>query len=309
MRATDLGRKGPQAGAGSTMSLTRRRFISIAAASAALPGSAHAHSWQGHAFGAQVSLTLRGSKEQAARALKEARGLILQMEHLFSLYDPASALVELNKTAILRKPDAHFLALMQASDLAYTQTRGLFDPTVQPLWMAHASGQDPSKGYRAVGWDRVRFAPEQITLDTDQALTFNGIAQGYATDVVTNALAARGFTGALVNIGELRGMGGLWTIGIKDPVHGILGTRQLNNEAIATSSPAATSIGEQGHILHPNARPKWSSVSVQAPSATMADSISTAMVLADRPHIEQIKMQTGISHVILIDFDGNLSSL
>lgn len=79
--------------------------------------------------------------------------------------------------------------------------------------------------------------------------------------------------------------------------------------AIATSSPAATPLGDQGHILHASARPHWSTVSVEASSATLADSLSTAMVLAPRDQIREIKKQADITRVTLVDFDGNLMTL
>ncbi len=291
------------------MTLTRRRFLTLTAACAALPTAASAVTWQGRAFGAEVSLTISGPHDQATAALMQARRLIREVEQLFSLYDPQSALVKLNTTGVLHHPDARFAALMQAAGLAHRQTGGLFDPTVQPLWRALALGQNPATAQSAIGWDRVRVTPSQISLDRGQALTFNGIAQGFATDLVADALKARGLRKVLVNIGEHRGIGGPWSLAIADPNHGTLAMRKIKNGAIATSSPAATMLGNQGHILHHTARPQWSTVSVEAPRATVADSLSTAMVLADRYRIEEIIQTTDVTRVTLIDFDGNLSTL
>ncbi|MEP2639495.1 FAD:protein FMN transferase [Roseobacter sp.] len=283
--------------------------MTISAACAAAPGLAYAQNWRGHAFGADISLTLHGPQDQAADAVEQARALIIQMERLFSLYDPTSTLVGLNTTGVLHAPPAAFLSLMGACDVAFGQTGGLFDPTVQPVWAALASGRDPARARDDIGWHRVRFDTRKVALGAGQALTFNGIAQGFATDMVTNMLTTLGFTQALVNIGEFRGIGGPWTLGLDDPIHGRLGTRQLHNGAIATSSPAATQVGGHGHILHAHATPQWSSVSVEAPSATVADALSTALVLADRDQIAEIKDRTPTQRVILVDFDGNLSTL
>ncbi len=291
------------------MTLSRRRFLTLSAAFACSPSLAHAHNWQGTAFGADVTLTIRGPRAQSAAALSETRGLLREIEALFSLYDPQSSLVALNQNGQLQDPDARFLALMDAADTAHTRTKGLFDPTVQPLWAALAQGRDTTQARAALGWDRVQYDARHITLDDGQALTFNGIAQGYATDVVTQALSARGLDDVLVNIGEYRSLGGPWKLGISDPVHGQLGTRTLHAGAIATSSPAATPLGRSGHILHRDADPKWSTVTVEATSATIADSLSTAMVLADRNQIAEIAASPDIARVTLVDFAGNLTTL
>ncbi|MCG6903476.1 MAG: FAD:protein FMN transferase [Rhodobacter sp.] len=290
------------------MTLTRRRFLTISAAFAGMPSIAQAESWQGYAFGAEVSLTIRGPRQVTVPALAGARALLREVERRFSLYDPDSDLSRLNATGRLALGPG-FHALLQAADHAHRITGGLFDPTVQPLWLALADGRDPGDALRAVGWNRVRFDLARVALDRGQALTFNGIAQGYATDLITESLAARGLTDLLVNIGEYRGIGGPWRLGLSDPVHGHLGTRTLTGGAIATSSPAAMSLGRHGHILHPAARPQWSTVAVEAPNAMLADSLSTAMTLAPRDQIEAIlKAQDGL-RVTLVDFDGNLTTL
>ena len=309
MRAPDPGRQGAQDRIGRRMKLSRRRFLTISAAFAAMPATAHAAHWQGRAFGADVSLTLRGPRDAAEVALREARALLVQIEALFSLYDPASALVALNRTGTLSRPDARFVELMEAADHAHGVTGGLFDPTVQPLWAALAGGQDADVARGLIGWERVRFDPSRIALGQGQALTFNGIAQGYATAEIDDELVARGLTDTLVNIGEHRGLGGPWTRGIEDPVHGRLGMRTITQGAIATSSATATMLGAGGHILHSHARPLWSTVSVEAARATVADSLSTAMVLATRDQIATITARADVHRVTLVDFEGNLTTI
>jgi thiamine biosynthesis lipoprotein len=242
-------------------------------------------------------------------ALTEARYLIEQAQKLFSLYDPTSSISKLNRTGVLMLPDIRFLDLMQAAGTAHDLTDGLFDPTVQPLWQAIATGDDPQTAIDATGWRKVQHGPDKITLGHSQALTFNGIAQGFATDLIADALAARGLTNTLVNIGEYRGTGGPWSLALADPTFGVLGNRKLSQGAIATSSPTATQLGASGHIVHPNAQPHWSTVSVEASTATLADSLSTAMVLAPRNQIEAIKARTDIKRVTLVDFEGDLITL
>ncbi len=83
----------------------------------------------------------------------------------------------------------------------------------------------------------------------------------------------------------------------------------LRNGAIATSSPGAMSLGDQAHILHPKSQPRWSTVSVEAQTASLADGLSTAMVLATRDQIAAWRRLAGLHRVTVVDFDGNLSTL
>ena len=290
------------------MKLSRRRFLTISAGMALKPHSAAAASWNGRAFGANISITIKGGVG-ADSVLQKARQIIEKTERLFSLYDENSPLVQLNRTGQLIDPDPLFLELMTASDDAFKATQGLFDPTVQMLWQIYAKNWKPTEYYNTIGWDRVQFDAQKITLDHHQALTFNGIAQGFATDKVTDLLESYGLSDVLVNIGEHRGIGGPWSLGLYDPEHGQLGTRTLRTGAIATSSPMASNIIPGGHIIHKTRRANWSTVSVESASATVADSLSTAMVLATRDEIDAIRARGDVSRTTLVDRAGDLITL
>lgn len=292
------------------MTLSRRRFLTISAGFACAPGFAHANTWQGRAFGADVSITLHGPKSLAIPALRQARRQISEIERLFSLYNPTSALSYLNATGALHAPDARFVALMRAANHAFTMTDGLFDPSVQTLWHAIAAGENTDVAQKAVDWRRVRFDAQGVTLGKGQALTFNGIAQGFATDEITRILKAQGVQNVLVNIGEYRAIGGPWRLGLSDPTLGHLGMRTVTDNAIATSSPGAMSLGATDHILHPVAAPQWSTVSVEASTATLADSLSTALVLAPLDHVRDIKKASSdLGRVTLVSRQGELITL
>ncbi|MCZ4255574.1 FAD:protein FMN transferase [Sulfitobacter sp. G21635-S1] len=290
------------------MNMNRRRFLTISAAFAATPALAQSQGWQGRAFGAEVAIRLSGPDEAVQVALYQARKIVRQMEQRFSLFRPTSELVRLNRQGQLR-PSAPFRALFGLADTAHRITGGLFDPTVQPLWHALAVGGDPAEALALIGWDRLSFDKGTIRLAPGQALTFNGIAQGFATDAVADALAGAGFGNALVNIGEYRATGGDWRLAVEDPQHGLLATRRLGRGAIATSSPLATPLGGGGHILHPRQQPQWSTVSVEAESAAMADALSTGLVLADMALIRKVRQMTGVRRIILVDWQGDLTTL
>lgn len=296
------------------MKISRRRFLSITASfTATFAVAAETHRWQGRAFGSDVSLSIRGPEKAANEAISEARLLIMQAEKLFSLYDPESSLVRLNQHGVLRPP-AHFLRLLKSADQAYHLSNGLFDPSVQPMWDHAIKGRDPAEVSHLVGWEKVRFNEARVALAPGQALTFNGIAQGFATDLVSERLKALGVTQSLVNIGEYRGAGGPWTLGLADPSHGMVDTHTFENSAVATSSPMATPVGASGHIFLPaghnsDGRRPWSTVSVEAETATFADALSTGMVWADMRLIERIRRSPGVRRVTLVDEQGDLINL
>lgn len=289
--------------------MNRRRFLSVSAAFAAMPLAATAapHRWRGRALGAEAEIVLHGDRDAAQMALREVEGILREVEAKFSLYDPKSELSRLNEQGAARLSEP-FLEVVRLSDRLHRVTGGLFDPTVQPHWRALFEGRTPPEG--AVGWGRVTLDGAEVALAPGQALTFNGIAQGYATDLVADALRARGFGEILVNVGEFSGQGRLWRIGVSDPRHGLLGMRTLVNGAIATSSPGAMSLGAGGHILHPaGGAAVWSTVSVEAVSAAVADGLSTALCLASEDQIAAIRQHLPeVRRITLVDGEGNLRS-
>lgn len=290
--------------------MNRRRFLALSAAFACSPALAYADTWSGRALGAEVSVTLSGPRELVRRALAQVPDALEEIEQAFSLYRPTSDLSRLNSTGELNAPNPQMRALMAHADTAHRITGGLFDPTVQPLWRALATGGDVIQARTALGWERVRVSKTRIALQDGQALTFNGIAQGFATDVIRARLRAQGATRALVNIGEQAALGGPFTLGIADPEQGHIGTRTLRDMAIATSSPSVLMLGEAAHILGPREEtPLWSTVSIEAPTATMADALSTAAVFMDRETLARLKITAGLHRITLVDTDGNVQTV
>lgn len=285
--------------------MNRRRFLSLSAA-ALLPAPAVAHSWRGRALGADVDVTLTGPGAQAA--LDTIPILLHGIEAQFSLYRD-SALTRLNADGHL-VPDAMFADLCDLCDRLHRATDGLFDPTVQPLWRALATGAPTLPARSAIGWHRVTLGG-RISLDNGQALTFNGVAQGFAADIVRAHLTAHGFTQALVNMGEYAALGGPFTVGIDDPAAGQIGRTRITGVALATSSPGSLLVGGQPHILHPKGQPaRWSTVTVQADSAALADGLSTALVFATRDQTRRIRDRlAGVQTITLIDTAGDLTTI
>jgi FAD:protein FMN transferase len=272
--------------------LTRRRFIAISAALA--PSMALANTGPyietGIALGARVSLRLHhpDAPRMATMAMQEIR----RLEGIFSIYLPTSDLSRLNRDGTLPAPPFELLDCLSLAGAVHAASDGRFDPTVQPLWAAEAKaterGHPLTDAERAAakgltGWDGVTLSPDAISLRPGMAMTLNGIAQGYIADRVAALLASYGLTRALIDTGELRALPkGRW------PVH--LPDREipLEGRALATSSPLGMTFGGDGrtsHIIDPSlgrpVQPRWQSISVSAPTAALADALSTAACLMD----------------------------
>ncbi|EYD74923.1 Nitrous oxide reductase maturation periplasmic protein NosX [Rubellimicrobium mesophilum DSM 19309] len=291
--------------------MRRRRFLQIVAAAALAPVQAFARDRR-IALGAEAELTLYGPPDLTARAQARAWAELDRIESVFSLYCEDSALSRLNATGRLDAPPPELLDVLALSARLHEATEGRFDPTVQPLWLALANGADPEPARRLIGWDGVTITEAAITLRPGQALTLNGIAQGYATDRVTQVLAEEGLTHALVDIGEFRALEGPFHLGVEDPAFGRLGQITLNGAAAATSSPGAMILPDgSGHILDPHGgAPAWSTVTVTAPTAALADGLATALCLADAEAARRILAALGPGlRATAVTRDGDLLTL
>jgi thiamine biosynthesis lipoprotein len=70
------------------------------------------------------------------------------------------------------------------------------------------------------------------------------------------------------------------------------------------------SLGGRAHILGPRGEtPLWSTVSIEAPSATLADALSTAAVFMERDRLRRLKVAAGLHRITLVDADGDIQTL
>ncbi|MDO5657140.1 MAG: FAD:protein FMN transferase [Paracoccus sp. (in: a-proteobacteria)] len=275
--------------------MNRRRFLTITAAMcayAALPGGARAGGyaqWEGVALGARARITLEAPDAGLFEAI---RAEIARLEDVFSLYRPGSALSRLNRDGVIEAPPFELADCLALAGRVHEATHGLFDPTVQSLWLAYADAQGAPAPARlkalAMGWQGVRLDPARISLGEGMALTLNGIAQGYIADRVAALIRARGYDRVMVDTGELHAIGTApdgrdWPVTLAGG-----GQIGLESRALATSAPLGTSFdagGRVGHILDPRSREpapaRWASVSVSSGSAAVADALSTACCLME----------------------------
>lgn len=301
-------------GTGERPRVSRRRFLAISAAATALPAAGPAAAaqiarWQGTALGGVASTTLIGiDAAAAAETFAAVEREIARLEDVFSLYLSNSALVRLNRSGRIETPPPELIEVLQLSDVLYRTTDGAFDPTIQPLWLlqaaAAAQGQRPTPGQVAavrgrVGWGNLRFSPKEASFArAGMALTLNGIAQGFIADSVAALLRGRGLRDVLVDAGEVtasgsRADGTPWRAGIADPDGRVVRQIRLDGRGLAVSAPNGTRLGREtraGHILDPRSgqpAERWRLVTVSAPSAALADGLSTAFCVLPRRAIRR----------------------
>lgn len=295
--------------------IRRRRLLTLTAAAALAPGMAALparavpiHQWRGVALGADASITL--AHPDAPRIVDEALAEIARLEAIFSLHQPDSALARLNAAGRLAAPPFELLECLGLCGRVHAATGGAFDPTVQPLWALHAehhAGTPEGPPHPAAvaaarartGWRRVRIDPAEVRLDPGMALTLNGIAQGYIADRVARLLRGMGLDRVLVNTGEFAALGGdprggPWQVGLRAGDALLPDRVPLDGGALASSAALGITFdaaGRAGHIIDPRsgdpAPGRWRLVTVTAPRAALADTLSTAFCLLDRTGIER----------------------
>ncbi|EGY00404.1 twin-arginine translocation pathway signal [Nitrospirillum viridazoti Y2] len=309
---------------------TRRRVLTILAATAGLPllglrGTLAAETpsplrrWSGVALGADAQLVINHPDPAEADALIRASlAEVARLESMFSLYRPDSQLNRLNRDGVLADPPSDLVALLAEALSIARLTHGAFDPTVQPLWTLYADhfgkpGAEPAgppmaalrRALASVGHAHVSVTADRVALNRPgMALTLNGIAQGYVTDRVVALLKARGVAHTLVDMGEIRAVGHHpagrpWTAGIKVPgedEHTLL-TLPLVDQALSTSGAYGTLFeptGRFNHLFDPatgTCSDPSMSISVRAPTATLADALSTAFSIMPPEGVKRVLAQ------------------
>jgi len=311
--------------------LSRRRFIGIIAAAAGLPllpiaparGEPSVRIWRGTALGADAVLQVHHPDPQIADGLiQRCLTEVERLEKIFSLYRPDSTIIHFNRNGRVDDPPMDFVRLLDTSASISRLTGGAFDPTVQPLWQLYVdhfarSGADPDgpkpadieRALALVGHEAIEIGPALVRFRRKgMAITLNGIAQGYVTDRIVDLLWSEGVDRSLVDMGEIRAIGGQpgggpWSIGLEDPMKPgrIAEHVALENRAIATSGGYGFQFDAAGrftHLLDPHtgaSAHRYCAVSVMASTATMADALSTAFSAMPAERAEAIVKRFGLS--------------
>ena len=316
--------------------LKRRQWLRLSLGLGAVLGTAHGDAatpdlnWRERALlGFGTSLWLRAghaSAERAEAGLDAAIAAIRHVERQMSLFDPDSAVCRLNREGVLHHPHPDLVQVLQLAQQVSARSDGAFDVTVQPLWLAWQGAQRAGRLPTAhelgmararVDWRGLEVSPEGIRLlRPGMALTLNGIAQGFASDLARTALRDHGIEHALIDTGEWSALGSSpdatpWTLGVANPrsADALIARLATDGRAIATSSDAYCSFSADHlhhHIFDPHTgySPRGlASVTVAAPTCTMADALTKVMFMAGPVRAFDVARQWQVD-VLVVDKAG-----
>lgn len=330
-------------------SLSRRRVIEISACLIGLGGTSSwagpvkqstssaktVFEWKGQALGAETSLQIaHDNRDEALKVLAACRNEMERLEQIFSLYRPTSEVSILNASGALPHPSLDMRACLSEALFMSKLTGGAFDISVGPLWQYYKeyfgngqsrdafSGLEFSHVRSLVGYDKIEVAAQGIRLaQPGMKLTFNGIAQGYITDRITELLSDAGFNRVLVSLGEMHALQGPtedspWRVEIQTPSptqeHQVL---EIENQALATSAGSGLQFDKESginHLIDPRSGlsvSPWDQVTVAAPSAARADALSTGLTFLGQEVWHEVLGQAGAHYSIGWKRDGQMTRI
>jgi len=249
-----------------------------------------------------------GQYDHGTSAALEALDEVARIEDRLSVFREQSEICQINRTAAAKpvQPESGLFELLELGMRLHGETDGAFDLTAGPLWeawgFARRDGavpdeEDLADAMKYVGSDLIELDAECMTVrfrEKGVRLNLGGIGKGYALDRCCENMSAAGIEDFLIHGGgssaaahgrrrDTAGTG--WTIGVPHPLrpNRRLAEIRLCDRALATSGSQVQSFVYQGrrygHILDP--RTGWPaegilSATVLAPSAALADALSTA---------------------------------
>jgi FAD:protein FMN transferase len=296
--------------------------------------------WEGTSLGSPARLLLyHTDRAAAAQMIGRCVAEIERLERSFALYREHSEIARLNRDGRLAAPSQDLLAVLSLSARLSELSDSAFDITVQPLWTLYArhffaalmppTGGPPARAIEAaltlVDWRDVDIAPRALRLGRPgMGLTLNGVAQGYVTDRVTDILRAHGCDRVLADLGrsEIKAIGAhvddrAWRIGVVDPRRPDAFARMLDlrDSALCTSGGYGTTFepsGRHHHLFDPRrgvSANRLIAASVLAPSATVADGLSTALYVASPERVRALVTNFAGVRAFLTDHNGQVEEL
>jgi thiamine biosynthesis lipoprotein len=281
-----------------------------------LPGDSTVHG-QRYCMGTMFDvIAYHESRPVAERAIDEALDEIERLDRVMSHFKADSDLSRLNREARKRfvQVDPELYDVIRESIDVSRLSAGTFDVTVAPLvrmWKkAHVDGRTPlpdeiAAARRCVGYQRIDLeGPDRIRFRSDcLEIELGGIGKGYAVDRAVAILRAAGIRNAVVNGGSSSITG----IGTSPGGQGWrvrLATGPSAEELWLRDSSISTS-QQDGAIIDPHTGAPSSSmvsVTVSAPTATLADALSTALAIMTRAEAARLLERfPGVSAIYATD--------
>jgi thiamine biosynthesis lipoprotein len=326
-------------------SLSRRQVLTLTAAAATvglgaalgLRPAPRPVRWSGQIMGATASITLYDRDAEHAKAIiRTCLDEVERLEGIFSLLRPDSDVSRLNRKGRLDGVTSEMKEVLARANHISAVSAGAFDVSVQALWTLYSThfaraGMDadgpPQDAVAAaqatIGWQDIDMNGDAIRLGKPgQGLTFNSIARGYATDRVGRIMRDHGMDHVLIDLDNYLGIGPRpdgrpWALGMADPrdPKSILRVLETKDRAVASAGGYGTVFDRTGrfhHIFDPHTggcANRWAGATVVAQSATVADALSTALLVAPKEQTARLLAEAGGERAYLVDFDGRVTVL
>ena len=289
-------------------------FLTLLALGACSPGPSP-EQFNGHTMGTTYSVTVASHPQAVRREAIQSviDGVLDEVNRSLSTYDPRSEISRFNANAttdpVVVSPSLRAVAAIAGEVSA--ATGGAFDITVGPLVQAWGFGVDspalekiPSQDTinrleADVGFARLELVPDGRSLRKTVPglrLDVNGIAPGYAVDLIAERFDALGVHDYLVELGgEVRARGSSpagrpWRVAVEAPLSGErkpYALVELDGLAVSTSGDYRDFRELNGRRLSHTIDPRTgapvanglASVSVVHRSAAFADAYATALMV------------------------------
>ena len=282
------------------------------------------------AMGGPAEIQLAATDEASAHQLaRPAIDEVMRLEAKYSRYRADSIISQINAAAGAHPVavDDETWSLLAYADQLYTQSQGLFDISSGVLRRAwdFRSGRLPTQveidtARALVGWEQVVREQHRVYLPRPgMEIDFGGFGKEYAVDRAAAALQQQGVQHALVNLsGDARALGPKpdgtpWAMGVQHPRDAarLLATVPLHSGALTTSGDYERYLIHEGqrycHLLHPHTGwpvGHWQSVSLLAPTALLAGSLSSIAMLMAQPGLTLLQ-NSGMQY-LAVDGDGHV---
>jgi len=286
-------------------------------------------------MGTECELTLvvpSGKTDLGEEVLRRAETALRDVETRMSTHLDVSEVARLNSAGAgeVVGLSAETLELLRISRDLSRGSEGAFDVTCAPIvevWKrAGKRGTIPSQGEieaarRESGWTNIELLPHGARKRISEArIDLGGIAKGYGIDRAARVITEGGVLAALINVGgDVKCLGtnqggDEWTVGVQSPFEeDLIATLKLSDLAVCTSGNYRRFVEIDGkrysHIVDPRTgRPAemTPSVTVVAPSATVADAWATALSVLGIEGLDLLPPGGGIEAMILVgDEEGH----
>lgn len=242
------------------------------------------------------------AREQADRAMNEVH----RIEHKYSRYQTETIVSRINAEAGKDwvECDDETVSLLNYADVLYENSDGLFDITsgvLRRVWNFKEAivptQSQLDEVLPLIGWNMVERNNHDIRLpQAGMQIDFGGYGKEYAADRAAAVLEGMGVTHGYVNLGgDMRVLGPKldgqpWVMGIQNPrdKNDVFASIPIERGALATSGDYERYFEIDGkrycHVFNPKTGwpvTYWQSVSVLAPMAVTAGSITSIAMLKE----------------------------